>query len=263
MLGQGFFYFQTTRKLIAAFGQLFNDIVVSRFSNNGNSGTIMRTIKVPIAYAPMDKTLMQLLQKVEPQTAVRTKISLPRMSYQITGFAPDNERKLNTLGMTIGQNLNTTQDFIRQLNPVPYDISFELNIMVKNDADGLQIIEQILPSFTPDFNLPLETIPELQIIRDIPIIMVGISQQDSFEGSLEEMRVIIWRIQFVAKSFLYPVIRDAELIKQVQLLLYPDGTFTDPTNDTITVEVAEDSHGMDILDSNGNPIITTTITDNI
>lgn len=261
MIGQNFFYWQTTRKLIAAFGQLFNDIVVSRFSDNGNQGLILKTIKVPIAYAPMDKTLLQLTQKIEPQTGVRTKISLPRMSYQITGFAPDMERKLNTLGQTLGSSPTNVEDFVRQLNPVPYDISFELNIMVKNDADALQIIEQILPSFTPDFNLPLETIPELKIVRDVPIIMVGLNQIDSFEGPMEEMRIIIWRIQFVAKAMLYPVIRDAAIIKKVTATLYPNGTISDPTTATVTVTVDENSHGDDILDSNGNPVITTTITE--
>lgn len=261
MIGQNYFYFQTTRLLIAAFGQLFNDIIVSRYSNNGNSGTILKTIKVPISYAPMDKTLLQLTQKIEPQTGVRTKITLPRLSYQITNYQYDSERKLNTLGQILGTKPSNTADFIRQLNPIPYDISFEVNIMCKNDADALQIIEQILPSFTPDFNLPLETIPELNIIRDVPVIIVGVSQEDSFEGPMEDMRIVIWKIQFVCKAMLYPVIRDAALIKKVQATLYPNGTLSDPTTETITVAVEENSAGVDILDSNGNPIITTTIID--
>ena len=260
MLNQGYFYWQTTRSLIAGFGQIFNDIVVTRFSNNGNRGSVVTTIPVPISYAPIDKILLQLQQKVEPQGKTRTKISLPRMAYRITNYQYDAERKINSLNQNYS-NTSNTQVFLQQLSPVPYDISFELAIMAKNNADALQIIEQILPSFCPSYTLNMEAIPELNITRTIPVEFAGITQDDSFEGIMEENRVIIWRLQFVCKAYLFPVVRDQGLIKKVIATLYPNQTLTDPSTAVITVDVEQDSHGQDVLDSNGDPVITTTVTE--
>lgn len=267
MLNQGYFYFQTTRSLIAAFGQIFNDIVVNRYSDNGNRGTVLNTIKVPISYAPIDKILVQLQQKQEPQqltketglpTKTRTKISLPRLSYQITNYQYDSERKLNTLGQTISPNTNNIGTYLMQLNPVPYDISFEVAIMVKNNADGLQIIEQILPSFAPSYTINLSVIPEMGLERDVPVILANITQDDRFEGVPEENRILIWRLNFVCKAMIYPVIKDAGLIKKINAYIYGDQALTDLTA-TVNVHVSQDSNGNDILDSDGNPIIITDI----
>ena len=56
MLGQQF-YHETIRKVVVAFGTMFNNIQLVRKDNNGN---IIQTMKVPLAYGPRDKYLTRL-----------------------------------------------------------------------------------------------------------------------------------------------------------------------------------------------------------
>ena len=60
MLGQQF-YHETIRKLVIAFGSLFNNIVLVR---KNNSGVITQTMKVPLAYGPKQKFLARLRRKL-------------------------------------------------------------------------------------------------------------------------------------------------------------------------------------------------------
>ena len=45
--------------------------------------------------------------------------------------------------------------------PVPYNVSFELNIITKLNEDALQIIEQILPFFQPAFNVTVDLVSSI------------------------------------------------------------------------------------------------------
>ena len=53
MLGQQF-YHETMRKMVVAFGTIFNSIHLVRRDNYGN---IIQTMKVPLAYGPREKIL--------------------------------------------------------------------------------------------------------------------------------------------------------------------------------------------------------------
>lgn len=235
MLEQAQFYWSTNRKIIESFGQLFTNINIVRYPNNGNSGVPTKTIKVPFRYGDGEKSVIMNAEKIEPQTTTRTKISLPRMSMQITNFQYDAERKLNTLGQTRKQNPTNVASFLKNLNPVPYDLSIELSIQTKFEADALQIIEQILPNFAPSFTLNVKMIPELQIVKDIPVIIAGITHESNFEGVPDENRVVTWKINFVCKSYLFPVITDAAIIKKIYTTLYPTPEMVAP--DTAKIDI--------------------------
>ena len=56
MLGQQF-YHETMRKVIISFGTLFNNINLVR---KNNSGTVIQTMKVPLAYGPKQKWISRL-----------------------------------------------------------------------------------------------------------------------------------------------------------------------------------------------------------
>ena len=51
------FYHQTIRKVVVAFGSIFNDIYISRLDN---SNTEVERIKVPIGYGPQQKFIRRL-----------------------------------------------------------------------------------------------------------------------------------------------------------------------------------------------------------
>ena len=171
MLGSTF-YHQTIRKYVAAFGTLFNDINVER---KNSSGTVVEKIKVPLAYGPKQKHVLasQETTTVARQTATRT----PRMGFALTGVAYDSIRKLNTVGRNVAANTAAgTSTLMTQYNPVPYNFDFTLFILVKNAEDGTQILEQILPFFTPEFTVTINTIPEMGIKADTPIIRMNMKE---------------------------------------------------------------------------------------
>ena len=212
MLGSTF-YHQTIRKYVAAFGTLFNDINVER-KNSG--GTVVEKIKVPLAYGPKQKHVLasQETTTVTRQTATRT----PRMGFALTGVAYDSVRKLNTVGRNVAANTAAgTSTLMTQYNPVPYNFDFTLFILVKNAEDGTQILEQILPFFTPEFTVTVNTIPEMGIKADTPIILNSADVSDEYEGDLDQRRTIIWTLSFLLKGYIYPDLKTSSVIKTIEV----------------------------------------------
>ena len=89
MLGQSF-YHETIRKVIVAFGTMFNDIQLVRKDSSGN---ITQTMKVPLAYGPREKFLVRLRDDADLSKQVA--ITLPRIGFEIQNLAYDATRKLN------------------------------------------------------------------------------------------------------------------------------------------------------------------------
>ena len=90
-------------------------------------------------------------------------------------------------------------------------------VYAKNQEDALQIVEQILPFFNPDLNVTINTVPEMAVSDDIPIILDSVSYEDDYEGDLETRRAIIWTLSFTVKMNFYGPITRGGLIKKVNI----------------------------------------------
>jgi len=227
MLGSTF-YHQTIRKYVAVFGTLFNDINIER---KNSSGVIVERLKVPLAYGPKQKWLLAVQETSADRkvTATRT----PRMGFAMTGVSYDSVRKLNTIGRNVAANTSSTAtNMTTMYNPVPYNFDFQLFILVKNAEDGTQILEQILPFFTPEFTLTVNTIPAMDIKADVPILLNSASVADEYEGDLSARRTITWTLDFTLKGFIYPNVTSGQIIKSVEV------NFRIPGGDT-EIEIAE------------------------
>jgi hypothetical protein len=227
MLGSTF-YHQTIRKYVAVFGTLFNDINIER---KNSAGTVVERMKVPLAYGPKQKWLLAVQETSADRkvTATRT----PRMGFAMTGVSYDSVRKLNTIGRNVAANTSSTAtNMTTMYNPVPYNFDFQLFILVKNAEDGTQILEQILPFFTPEFTLTVNTIPAMDIKADVPILLNSASVADEYEGDLSARRTITWTLDFTLKGFIYPNVTSGQIIKSVEV------NFRIPGGDT-EIETAE------------------------
>ena len=227
MLGSTF-YHQTIRKYVAVFGTLFNDINIER---KNSAGVIVERLKVPLAYGPKQKWLLAIQETAAERkvTATRT----PRMGFAMTGVSYDSVRKLNTIGRNVAANTSSTAtNMTTMYNPVPYNFDFQLFILVKNAEDGTQILEQILPFFTPEFTLTVNTIPAMDIKADVPILLNSASVADEYEGDLSARRTITWTLDFTLKGFIYPNVTSGQIIKSVEV------NFRIPGGDT-EIETAE------------------------
>ena len=206
------FYHQTIRKYVAAFGTLFNDINIER---KNSSGTVIERVKVPLAYGPRQKWILALSETTDQRRVLGAR--LPRIGFALTGVNYDSVRKLNTVIRNVAANTASTGSVMSQYNPVPYNFDFELFILVNNAEDGTQILEQILPYFTPEFTVTINTIPDMGIKADVPVVLNSASQSDEYEGELATRRTIIWTLSFLLKGFVYPDVKSGTLIKSIEV----------------------------------------------
>ena len=212
------FYHETLRKYVIIFGTLFNDIRISRTDSNGNR---VQDLRIPLAYGPRDKTLARLEQ--DPNFDREVAITLPRMSFEWIGLNYATERKLNTIRKNVYTANSNEQSKLRTMyNPVPYDITFELNIMSKYVEDSTRIIEQIVPYFTPEFTVSATIIPEMNWKIDIPVVLDAISVQDTYEADFTQRRAIIHTLTFTLKGQLFPRVVKTGIIKTANLNFYVD-----------------------------------------
>ena len=216
MLGQQF-YHETVRKVVVAFGTMFNDIHLVRKDNDGN---ITQTMKVPLAYGPRQKFLVRLREDADLTKQVA--VTLPRIGFEITGLSYDPGRKLNRVQQFRKVKGTTTKQLDVQYMPVPYNVDFELYILSKQSDDALQIVEQILPYFQPDYTVTINDNTDMGIKRDVPVILNTVGYEDDYEGEFTARRSIIYTLAFTAKFYLYGPVTSSKVIKTVQVDQYTD-----------------------------------------
>ena len=259
------FYNEGLRKIIIAFGQLFNNIVIE--NTNRTTGAVTKRIKVPLAYAPKEKFLVRLEQ--QPELEDRSfAITLPRIGFEISGLQYDPSRKLTRVhkfrktkvdlsraqssalldrvqmedesGLVILEKANATTGHAEYIlhetdssgvassgtknsfnyTPVPYNISLNVYAFTATAENGLQIVEQILPFFQPDYTVTVNVLPEMNIKRDVPIVLNTINYEDSYDGAFTNRRAVIYTMNFTAKTYLFGPTSNAGVIKKVQSELY-------------------------------------------
>ena len=203
-----YFYHQISRKMVVAFGSLFNTIEVRR---TNSAGSVVDTIKVPLSYGPREKFLTRI--SADPNLNPSIALTVPRMGFELTSMTYDGVRKLNTMGRNVKKG---TTGLKKQFNPVPYNWDFSLYVYVKNAEDGTQILEQILPFFTPEFTVTMNLVSSMSEKRDIPLVLNSVTSEDTYEGDFASRRSIIWTLSFLMKGFLYPNVADnAKVITDV------------------------------------------------
>jgi hypothetical protein len=207
------FYHATMRKSVAVFGTMFNNISVVRLDG---SGGILNQIKVPLAYGPKQKFLSRIDQDTMGDASMA--IKLPRMSFEISSLSVDSNKKENKRN-TITADLSTDNTKRQTINAqVPYNIGMQLSIMTKNQDDGLQILEQILPYFQPDYTVTIKPIDGwTNFKQDVPIILNDVSIDDQYDGDYVSRRVLTYTINFTMKMTFYSGAGSSKVIKNVDI----------------------------------------------
>ena len=233
MLGHPVYYNNLIKTYITYFGQIFNNISIIR--NDVQSGNTVQ-VNVPIEYAPREKSLVRM-QEFSDLNRRDVAIVLPLITYSLLTLDYDRERmtpSLNKVYSEIDANNNVQFTY----TPVPYNLTFDLNIMVENQEDGLMIIEQILPNFTPDFTSRL-LLPPFKEPITVPVSLVSTALRDTFEGAPADLRYLIWSLSFVLKGWLSGGTSTGSVITNIDVNMYnsmtanyntlnitPTGTYT-------------------------------------
>jgi len=210
------FYHRRVRKSVAVFGSLFNNIYVLRKNSSGN---VISSVKVPLSYAPKDKFIERVREVPDLREDTRVAIKLPRMSFEIIAFDYDAQRQLQKTNAYSRQgSANTARE--KFFVPVPYNINFQLNVYAKTQDDALQIVEQIVPYFNPQYTLTVKPFDKFPSIKeDTPVILNGITFSDDFEGSQEQRRTIIYTLDFTMKIQFHGPNSTTDIIRQVDVNL--------------------------------------------
>lgn len=207
------FYHQTIRKIVVAFGALFNDIYISRYDDAG--GEVER-IKVPISYGPQQKFIRRLARIGTDFDATKVRIEnyLPRLSFELSNLNYDSTRKLNTMNRTVFFNAANTSTLKTRYERVPYNMDINLGVMTKNTEDALQIIEQILPYFQPEYTVSLK-MNELDTNVNVPIVfkncILGEGDDGSY-GGYDLRKLTYANLSFTSKFYLYGPIKELGVI---------------------------------------------------
>lgn len=230
MIGLDPFYNSLFKKYVAIFGTLFNNIYIQR---TNNADEVTQTIKVPIAYGPREKFLARLSDN--PTGSALVSITLPRIAFEIDSIRYAPNRKLQTLNRTVSKkNINGTNVYKKVYSPAPYDIGFKLEIMTKTMEDGLKIVEQILPYFTPEWTVSAHMLGnDFDMVTDIPVVLDSVNIDDQYQADFISRRVLVFVLNFTMKANFWGPVTESKLIKITEVKIYADSTanagFTDTT----------------------------------
>lgn len=243
------FYHSTMRKAVAVFGTIFNNINVIRTKSDG---TVLNQIKVPLAYGPKQKFLARLDQNSGADASMA--IKLPRMAFEITSLELDSTQKLskrNTITEAHASDVTKKKTIKHQ---VAYNINMSLFVMAKNQDDGLQVVEQILPYFQPEYTVTISPVSGFAYKQDVPIVLTGVTISDDYEGDFITRRALIYQLDFTMKMKFFGPTGNQGVIREVNI---------DFNGDSGGAEILEN---MDFTitpssaDEDDNYTVTTTIT---
>jgi len=219
MLSGVHFYHRITRKMVVAFGTMFNNITLKRYNKAGTQE--IERINVPLMYAQKEKFYERITQ--DPNLANETMMTLPRMSFEMDAITYDPLRKRSSFTNSFASG--STGSVVKNIVATPYNFDFTLTIYVRNVEDGTQIVEQILPYFAPDYTLTMSLVDIASEKVDVPFILNSVSQDVNNVGvSSDNVRIIMWTLTFTAKGYMYGATTESKIIRKAIANTY-DSTF--------------------------------------
>ena len=212
-----------------------------------------------MAYGPKDKFIRRIEQNPDPTPGPPYQdIKFPRMYFEMTNIGYDSSRKTSPIQKYKAVIDNNGSEVKVQYVPVPYNIDFELGILTKNQDDGLQILEQILPYFQPNFNITINFIPEMNENRDVCITLTGVDHTDDWDDSFMQRRLIEWKLNFIAKSYIYGPFNQIDIIRKA-IVFESVGTYNQHKRNakfTYSPKALDDKNNDNIINNLDDALVT-------
>jgi hypothetical protein len=219
MLPTQHYYHRIIRKLVVAFGSMFNDMRLVRYDQTNNSDIEIERINVPLVYASKEKFYNRIMNS--PDLINPMNLTLPRLAFEMNGISYDPLRKISSFTEQFAEGLPLG---LKKVKCTPYNFDFNLYVFVRNTEDGAQIVEQILPYFAPDYTMTIDFVNINALKMDVPVVFNSITYDDSHEGDPESTRSIIWTLNFTVKAYIFGPVADIKMIRKATSNIY-DNTF--------------------------------------
>ncbi len=211
MINNTLWYHSHLKKAVTVFGRVFSNIFILR---TGDITTKTQLLKVPLQYSPRDKFLRRIFE--DPNFENQVLIKFPRIAFEIASIKRDPARQIqrtNKVQQYDANHLTSTNA------PAPYIIEFNLYVASKSSEDVWQVVEQIFPIFEPDYTVTINSMPELQLEEDLPIILNGVSFEDSYDGQIQDKRTVVYTLTFTMKMNFFGPVSPVGEIKDVQVFI--------------------------------------------
>jgi hypothetical protein len=218
------FFNSHIRKAVISFGTLFNNIQIQR---KNDDGVTVQIIPVPLSYKVKQKFIARIMEATSfDQGRATFGITMPRMGFEITSLSYDPSRKLSAIQPV---RAVTTSDGVQStFTSTPYNMGMTLTIAAKNQDDGQQIIEQILPYFNPDFNVTITELPSLGIKRNIQFVLDSVEPDTEYEGDFSKRTLVLWDLKFTVKLNFFGYVSRASIIRKVIQNIWIDPGLGEP-----------------------------------
>jgi hypothetical protein len=203
MADREYFYFGTIKRYTAVFSSIFKGIRVQKVQNNTNI-----SVEVPVRFAQKQKTRDANKTYPDMDNLSGFTGASAMISYEIVDMQYAADRATSQFNQFAKNNKVS-------YNRSPYDLTFNVSITAGRLDDALQVIEQIVPYFTPSINITLD---EGEFgINNIPIVLNSIGSSIEYEGLVSDTRTIIFTLVFTLKGWLYRNNRIANMISKTIL----------------------------------------------
>lgn len=229
-----YFYYQMIRKHIIQFCNVFNNVKIAKLNADGS---VQKQIQVPLKLSSKQKFYYWCFHG-------KNELKMfPMMAVNFTGMQPNfPERGFNSNNIKLRDIESQHYSY-----PVPWDYSFDLYIAANYFIEVDQILEQILPWFTPYIMINIE-IPEINNNLDVKITCDTVSQDKTVEIPEDGYRAINWTLSFTAKGYLMRPVNDSNIIEKIHLNYINNNETLEQTEideDGITIINYEDLHLID------------------
>lgn len=213
-----YYYADTLRSLCIGFGNFFNDLYVIRYDEKGEP---IKVINVPLKFGPRSKSFDY---RVERESGKKYYVQLPNMTYRISGIQFASERAAGQKETRAfysqyftknGIDYLMANQFWKDIQPVPYNITFEMEAKTEHISDANQILEQICSRFCPEAFFDLKEFWFVNIRRAIKMKLDSSNMEINQEFGEEDKREITVSFTFTVEAFFYKPILRSYMIDQI------------------------------------------------
>lgn len=210
-------YSSAIRTVTVVFGSLFDNIYVRKYHPDGSVVEGSRR-KVPIIFSEKTQYYTWIDNKMRrPDDGTKVGLALPRLSYELTGLAPDEQRQLNPHLYRAGSPQYTSDSPFsnKEHSPAAYVFNYTLTLWTNDMDTTIQVLEQILPYFKPEVSVKVKEEKTLPIMNDVHVVFMGISKQDNYTEGFEVNRFIQWDMEFAVYSNIWTPSSEGKIIREI------------------------------------------------